>query len=130
MDALFSDDRLSTLHRVARRLVTLQAAWMATCSSRPPQRARLQEVKACTAQLSLLGLVAEPMLKRHLELVERHVLEGERHIARQREIVARLEHGLRESTTLRIARELLLEMERAQSLHVADRDRLREQLGP
>jgi hypothetical protein len=69
------------------------------------------------------------MLSRHLKLVERHVLEGERRIARQREIVARLEHGPRESITLRIARDLLQEMERAQTLHVADRERLHEQLG-
>jgi hypothetical protein len=65
-----------------------------------------------------------------LELVERHVLEGERHVARQRENVARLEHGPRESIPLRIARELLQEMERAHRLHVTERDRLREQLGP
>jgi hypothetical protein len=70
------------------------------------------------------------MLRRHLELVERHVLEGEQHVARQGKNVARLEHGPRESITLRIARELLQEMERAHRLHVAERDRLREELGP
>jgi hypothetical protein len=64
-----------------------------------------------------------------MELVERHVLEGEQRIARQREIVTRLEHGPHETITLRIARELLQEMERAQRLHVADRDMLHEQLG-
>ncbi len=69
------------------------------------------------------------ILRRHLELVERHVLEGKRHVARQRENVARLEHGPSESIILRIARELLQEMERAHRLHVAERDRLREQLG-
>ena len=50
--------------------------------------------------------------------------------ARQRKIVARLEHGPTESITLRIARELLQEMECGQRLHVADRNRLREQLEP
>ena len=70
------------------------------------------------------------LLRRHLELVERHVLEGEQHVARQRENVARLEHGPRGSITSRIARELLQDMERAHRLHVAERDRLREELGP
>jgi hypothetical protein len=31
------------------------------------------------------------MLKVHLDMAERHVLDGERHIARQRKIVAELE---------------------------------------
>ena len=68
------------------------------------------------------------MLKRHLELAERHVLEGAEHIARQREIVSRLEH-LREPVTLQTARDLLRNMEHAQMLHVTERDRLREFLG-
>ena len=70
------------------------------------------------------------MFRRHMELVERHVLEGERRIARQRKIVDRLERGPTEFITLRIARELLQEMECGQRLHVADRNRLREQLEP
>ena len=65
------------------------------------------------------------MLWRHFELAERHVLEGEEHIALQREIVSRLEH-LREPVTLQTARELLRNMEHAQMLHVTERDRLRE----
>jgi hypothetical protein len=69
------------------------------------------------------------MMRRHLKLAERHVLEGERHVARQRETVRRLELRSPESLTLRIARGLLQEVERAQRIHVADRDRLREQLG-
>ena len=68
------------------------------------------------------------MIRRHLELAERHVLEGEEHIARQREIVARLERTSPASVTLQRARELLQEVERAQRLHVADRDRLRRLL--
>jgi hypothetical protein len=39
------------------------------------------------------------MLRRHFELAERRVLEGAEHIARQREIVTRLE-DLREPVTL------------------------------
>ena len=61
------------------------------------------------------------MLRRHLELAERHVLEGEEHISRQREIVTRLERGSPQSITGQTARELLQEIERAQRLHVADR---------
>jgi hypothetical protein len=44
------------------------------------------------------------MIRRNLEVAERHVREGERHIARQREIVRRLELRSPESVTLRIAR--------------------------
>ena len=68
------------------------------------------------------------MLRRHFELGERHGREREEHIARQREIVARLEH-LREPVTLQTARDLLRKMEHAQMLHVTERDRLRELLG-
>ena len=68
------------------------------------------------------------MLRRHFELGQRHVREREEHIARQREIVVRLEH-LREPVTLQMARDLLREMEHAQMLHVSERDRLREFLG-
>ena len=64
------------------------------------------------------------MIRRHVELAERHVLEGEEHISRQREIVARPERTSPTSVTLERARELLQEVERAQRLHVADRDRL------
>jgi hypothetical protein len=69
------------------------------------------------------------MMRRHLKLVERHVLEGERRVTRQREIVRRLELRSPESVTLRIAREQLQEVERAQRIHIGDRDRLRERLG-
>jgi hypothetical protein len=70
------------------------------------------------------------MIRRHLELADRHVRDGERHIARQREIVRKLELRSPESITLRIARGLLQEVERAQTVHVADRDRLRGLLLP
>jgi len=69
-------------------------------------------------------------IKRHLELAERRVREGERQIARQREIVRKLELRNPDSVTLRIARGLLQEVERAQGRDVADRDRLRGLLLP
>jgi hypothetical protein len=68
------------------------------------------------------------MLRRHFELAERGVLKGGEHIARQREIVTRLE-DLREPVTLQMARDLLRNMEHAQMLHITERDRLREFLG-
>jgi hypothetical protein len=75
------------------------------------------------------SIVDRMMLQRHLELAERHVAEGEKHVARQQEIVAGLERMHRESVTLQTARELLQEMQYAQRLHVADRDRLRARWG-
>jgi hypothetical protein len=68
------------------------------------------------------------VLRRHFELADRRVLEGEEHIARQREIVSRLK-DLREPITLQTARDLLRNMEHAQMLHITERDRLREFLG-
>jgi hypothetical protein len=68
------------------------------------------------------------MLRRHFEFAERHVLEGKEHLARQREIVACLEH-LGQPLTLQKARDLLRNMEHTQLLHVTERDRLRELLG-
>jgi hypothetical protein len=68
------------------------------------------------------------LLRRHFELGDRHVREREEHIALQREIVAHLQH-LREPVTLQQARDLLRNMEHAQTLHVAERNQLRELLG-
>ena len=68
------------------------------------------------------------MLRQHFESAQRHVLDGKGHIARQREIVACLEH-LGEPLTLQKARDLLRNMEHTQLLHVTERDRLRELLG-
>ncbi len=64
-------------------------------------------------------------IERHLALAERHVSEGERHVARQREIVAKLADDGRD---LVHARELLAIFETLYASHVADRDRLRQQL--
>jgi hypothetical protein len=68
------------------------------------------------------------MLRQHFESAERHVADGKGHIARQREIVACLEH-LEEPLTLQKARDLLRNMEHTQLLHVTERDRLRDFLG-
>ncbi|TGQ71001.1 hypothetical protein EN829_001030 [Mesorhizobium sp. M00.F.Ca.ET.186.01.1.1] len=58
-----------------------------------------------------------------LALLEQHVLLGERHIARQREIVADFQdRGFRAD----LAEELLELFEEMQLLHIAHRDRLRK----
>ena len=65
------------------------------------------------------------MLLDHLAQVERHVSEGERHLLRQREIVAELErHGRGHSRTASMARVILKTFEQAQSAHLNDRARL------
>ena len=59
-----------------------------------------------------------------IEQAERYVAEGERHIARQREIVAGLKRERRQWAALRTAQVLLQTLELAQQFHIADRDRL------
>jgi hypothetical protein len=61
----------------------------------------------------------------HLTQAERHVSEGERHIKRQRELVAELE---RDGHDISKAVSLLARFQEMQELHVADRDRLRNEL--
>ncbi|RVD52547.1 MAG: hypothetical protein EOS30_09760 [Mesorhizobium sp.] len=56
-----------------------------------------------------------------LAMLEQHVLLGERHIARQREIVADFH---RKGFRTDIAEELLVLFEQMQVLHVAHRDHL------
>ena len=66
------------------------------------------------------------MAEHPLEMAERHVLEGERHIARQRRLLAWLEQADRgKSESAKVAREILTTFEKIQALHVADRDRLK-----
>jgi hypothetical protein len=62
----------------------------------------------------------------HLLQVEHHVVQGQRHVERQREIVARLEQI--ESEEAGRARELLAQFEQMQAMHIADRDRLCNEL--
>jgi hypothetical protein len=65
------------------------------------------------------------MILEHLELAQRHVAEGERHVARQKEIVAELANDAHGTTATRA---LLIQFEEMQAPHVADRDRLRAEL--
>jgi hypothetical protein len=61
----------------------------------------------------------------HLQLAESHVEAGDQLVSRQRQLVSELrKHGL--DTT--IAVELLKSFEKAQAMHVADRDRLRKEM--
>ncbi len=64
------------------------------------------------------------MIERHLVQAEEHVLLGEKHILRQREILAELDRGGHDTTQ---AAALLVTLEESQILHVADRDRLKEE---
>jgi hypothetical protein len=62
----------------------------------------------------------------YLAQVERFIADGERAIARQRELVAQLErdgHGTLDAV------DLLDQFEQLQAQHIANRDRLREELG-
>ncbi|WP_245525045.1 hypothetical protein [Mesorhizobium sp. M8A.F.Ca.ET.165.01.1.1] len=54
-------------------------------------------------------------------MLEQHVLLGERHIARQREIVADFHH---KGCRVDLAEELLILFEQMQLLHIAHRDRV------
>jgi hypothetical protein len=66
-------------------------------------------------------------LKQQLDLAERHVVDGERHLSRQRELIGELERDGHLAAVER-ARALLVAMEQSQALHVVSRDRLRERL--
>lgn len=61
-----------------------------------------------------------------LAQAERHVADGEKTVARQREIVARLERDGHDAST---ARELLSAFEESLVMHKADRERLRQEAG-
>lgn len=65
------------------------------------------------------------LIEAHLAQAEKHVAQGERHIAEQRKRIARLaDHG----HDTNAAKDLLHGFERTQASHLADRDRLREEL--
>jgi hypothetical protein len=66
------------------------------------------------------------MLCDHLEQARRHVAEGERHIARQKDVVAGLERHGRPSGE---ARRLLGNFEELQQMHLADLHRILGELG-
>ncbi len=65
------------------------------------------------------------MILKHLAIIRRHVARGEQIVARQCEVVARLERAGCDASD---AKRLLLQFEELQSLHVADRDRLEKAL--
>jgi hypothetical protein len=66
------------------------------------------------------------LLERGLAEAEQCVAKAERHLVNQLEFVARLE---RDGCDPSQAMQLLQHFEELQALHVADRDRLRKQLG-
>ena len=66
------------------------------------------------------------LLEDHLTMAERHVAQGERHVARQRELVAQLERRGHDTLS---AKELVVQFQELEELHIADRDRLRHELG-
>jgi len=65
-------------------------------------------------------------LEEYLALVERLIADVERDIVRQRDVVAELERAGHDSGA---ARMLLRHIEAWLELHVADRNRLRQELG-
>lgn len=68
----------------------------------------------------------EAVLRRHLAQAERYVAEGEVRLARQRTLVRKLK---RDGHGTRAARLFLSSLEEIQSLHVADLERTRAELG-
>jgi hypothetical protein len=65
------------------------------------------------------------LLRENLRLAESHVELGEHHISRQRELIAGLEKS---GHDVSLARALLQTFEQSQSMHIADRERLRAEL--
>jgi hypothetical protein len=72
------------------------------------------------------GAMDRAVWQQHLAQIEWHVIEAEKRVARQREIVAELERDGRRATA---ARGLLAAFERLLAMHLADRQRLRKELG-
>jgi hypothetical protein len=66
------------------------------------------------------------MLEDHLAAAERHIEEAERHILCQRGLVAQME---REGHDTTVANRLLRRFEEMLCMHIADRERLRKELG-
>jgi hypothetical protein len=65
------------------------------------------------------------MLLEHLALARKHVADGERHVRRQREIVAELDRGAHDTSQ---GKDLLRLFEELQVFHVSHRDRLLNEL--
>jgi hypothetical protein len=66
------------------------------------------------------------ILREHLAMAERHVAEGERHLLGQQERVLKLERAGHDTEQ---AHQLLKQFKELQLLHIADRDRLKAELG-
>ena len=65
------------------------------------------------------------MLQQHLEEAERHVERGKKLLQKQCEILDRLK---RDGHDTSVATDMLHMLEQSQMTHIADRDRIREQL--
>ncbi|HLH88584.1 MAG TPA: hypothetical protein VKX28_09010 [Xanthobacteraceae bacterium] len=65
------------------------------------------------------------IIEAHLAMVDRHVADGERLVARQRELLRGLEPGGHGAV---IGRALLVQFEELLAQHIAHRDRLRREL--
>lgn len=66
------------------------------------------------------------LLQEHLTRVEQRIAESARIIARERAIIAGLEGA---NIEVKSARELLAQFEQLLAMQIADRDRLRSELG-
>ena len=65
-------------------------------------------------------------LENDLSRAEAHVVNGQKRIAKQHEIIAELD---REGQDTAPAKDMLASFERTQAMHVANRDRFRRQAG-
>jgi hypothetical protein len=65
------------------------------------------------------------LVRKHLILAEQHVSRGEELLERQRALIRELE---RDGHDVRNAYKLLVQLERTQTLHIEDRDRLRDEI--
>ena len=66
------------------------------------------------------------LCEQHLAAAKRHVAQGQRLVTQQRQLVQELE---RHELNSAVARDFLTTLEETLSLHSADRDRLRKELG-
>jgi hypothetical protein len=65
------------------------------------------------------------MLENHLAQAERHVALGHEHVQNQRVLIVKLARDGHDTT---MARKLLSQFEEIQRSHIADRDRLKDEL--
>ena len=72
-----------------------------------------------------MGLMDKALVRDHLEQARRHVADGDKHVARQRQLVAKLDRDGHDSSE---ARRLLEQFEELLRLHIQDRDRLIKEL--